>query len=288
MILPQIRRNNASNETIRIKNICDNINNRTPMGLNMCNDYFKIFNKEIDRVEQRGGRRYHYDMDIYHTDGTNSRCEEKGTHTIKNLNISVKPWEHSVQIYNGTGRKFTICNQYANLWYDSIVSDIRISEKYNINPQLIPNRLDWLNKDAFQSGSPRSEWGKLLKINHRRMYPGTSMTGDGDTIDYRPIVKQKMIFNQQDKEILKNESQETINNFFSDKDCYLQTSGILDNDTFSWRWWNSIEPPQINDIIMCTNGTDIDFNYITNSINLTSKLRWGNGIGFANIRFDIK
>lgn len=280
-------------EDIRVQWISEQINSRTEMGTKMCQDYFKTFGKEILRVEQKGSNTDHYDLLIYHTDGTSKTCEEKGSKIYrKRMDSFVIPWDNSVQRYNGIGNKFTIGRKYADLWYDLIVANKDTSNFYGIDISLIPTKEEWLRREAFACGDPKTEWGRLLKKKHREMYPGhTSMNGKfGVPFDSREIVNPKFIFTEDDKHILLKETQIKLDQIMNEKECWLQTSGTIE-EPFNWQWHDKIESPKIKDIEMTwSKGADIYFDFIAENAKYNFKciLRFGKGTGFSNIRFDIR
>jgi hypothetical protein len=278
-------------EDIRVEWICEQINTKSLIGIKICDDYLKMFNKCILYVEKKGSNREHFDIYIYLTDGTTHKCEEKGTNTyIEDIKTFEIPWENSVQRFNGPGNKFSVGIKYAKLWYDLVICDKEICKKYGIDEQLIPTKDEWMEKDAFKCGDPTSKYGITLKQNHRSLYGG-SMNGKGkSTCDYREIVNSQFIFTEADKQILLKETQTILDNIMTEKECWLQTSGVI-NGGFSWKWYGKIESPQIIDITMSWNkGADIYFNFISDDTkyNFKSILRFGKGTGFSNIRFDIR
>ena len=277
-------------EAIRVLWISENINNKTLIGTKMCQDYFKTFGKHIERVEQKGSNSDHYDLLIYNTDGTTTRCEEKGSKTYRKIMDSFEiPWNNSVQRFNGIGKNFNIARKYAELWYDLIVSNKDTSTFYGIDISLIPTKEEWLRRDAF-AFAPKTEWGLLLKKKHREMYPGhTSMNGKkGVPVDSREIVNPKFIFTENDKQILLKEALIKLNQIMNEKECWLQTSGNIE-EPFNWQWHDKIESPKIKDIEMTwSKGADIYFHFIAENANFKGILRFGKGTGFSNIRFDIR
>ncbi len=280
-------------EDIRVLWISEQINNITLIGTQMCQDYFKKFGKHIERVEQKGSNSDHYDFLIYNTDGTTKRCEEKGSKTYRKIMDSFEiPWNNSVQRFNGIGNKFNIARKYADLWYDLIVANKDTSTFYGIDISLIPTKEEWLRRDAFVCGDPKTEWGRLLKKKHREMYKEhTSMNGKfGVPFDSREIVNPKFIFTEDDKHILLKETQIKLDQIMNEKECWLQTSGTIE-EPFNWQWHDKIESPKIKDIEMTwSKGSDIYFHFIAENAKYNFKciLRFGKGTGFSNIRFDIR
>ena len=55
-------------EDIRIRKLCDNINNNTKLGIKLKESFFKFYDKQIDNAIKVGGNKDHYDIKIIHTD----------------------------------------------------------------------------------------------------------------------------------------------------------------------------------------------------------------------------
>ena len=289
-------------EEMRLKLIYDNCNNNTPIGIKIKENYKKKFNKEIKEINITAKRTDHYDLQIIHIDGTIKKCEEKGTKTYHpNINQkNKKPWEYSVQIFNGYGDHFGVCHIFAKLWYKLYIEPDNINEKYNIETP-IPSCEEWINTDAF-SFDVKSKYAIELKKNFREIHGLTSLNGRSikgfkpNNFDYRINFKNnfKKLFTDEIKKIMIEEVQEKFNKAFKEKECYLQTTGDIETDNFSFKWYEPIEPPKIKDIIMRNTGTDIDFDIIKeNNKNIEYyeywlKLRFGRGSGYSNIRLDFK
>ena len=288
-------------EEMRLKLIYDNCNNNTPIGIKIKENYKKKFNKEIKEINLTGGKRIdHYDFVIIHTDGTRKKCEEKGTKTYhSNINqMDKKPWEYSVQVFNGIGNHYKIGRMYSRLWYNHNILPDKIKQDYNIKSP-IPSYKEWSEKDAFACGDPKTDYGKELKKNFHQIHGHTSMNGKSikgfnpNNTDYRKSLKKELkeLYKDNIKEKFINEVQEKFNTFYKDKECYLQTTGDIKTDKFNFKWYEKIEIPKVTDIIMRDTGTDIDFDIIKESIDkidYSLKLRFGKGTGFSNIRIDTK
>lgn len=289
-------------EEIRLKLICKNVNNNTVIGIKIKEDYKKQFNKEIKKLDVTGGKRNdHYDILIIHTDGTKKKCEEKGTKTYhSNINqMEKKPWEYSVQVFNGIGNHYKIGIMYSKIWYNNNIYPGKVKEEYNIKAP-IPSYKEWSKNDAFACGDPKTNYGKELKKNFRQIHgPQTSMNGKSkkgftpNNFDYRKSVKRdlKIFYTDKIKEKFIKEVQEKFNISFKEKECYLQTTGDIETDKFSFKWFDKIEIPKVTDIIMKDKGLDVEFDILKESkdnINYSLILRFGKGSGFSNIRIDTK
>jgi hypothetical protein len=295
------RSGNGTDETIRLKLIAENINNKTELGIKMQNDYYKQFNKHISRVEIKGNKKNHYDLFIHNTDGSFYRCEEKGTKTYsKEINSTTCPYENSVEFYNGPAHKFSISKSYLKFWYDSNVDNQEIKTLYNL-PN-IPTFDDWLLEGPYCMLDPKGNYSKTLKQNYREKHGAKySMGGSGkhnNPIDYRLIPNSKFTLSEEDKKLLIKEVQEIYNNVMNEKDIWLQTTGIP-IDSFSYCWYDKIEPKIITDVNLIKNKKDIIFEFklkvdkkleynLDKSTSFTGIMRWGKGCGFSCFRMDFK
>jgi hypothetical protein len=283
---------NKLSESKRIEYLVNSVNNNTPLGSQIKKNYHNLFNLNISHFEKKASNSDHYDILIHHSDNTNKKCEEKGSDTyIEDTNKFNYPWENSVQRYNGIGNKFEIGIKYAKLWYELVI-DSKLKEKYNLKNE-IPNQEEWLIKDAFVCSDPNTLFGRELKSNYRDLYGNTSMNGkNGSPFDYREIVNPVFVekFSDDDKQILMTQTQQFLDDIMDEKECWLQTTGTLDNK-ISFKWYDKIESPRILDVnIAWKKGADIYFNFITDKKknDFSSILRFGKGTGFSNIRYDIR
>ena len=274
-------------EDIRIEWICKQINDNTDMGIKIKEDYFKEFNKQILHVEKKGNNRDHYDILIYHTDETTGRCEEKGTkHYNDIINPDTPPHENSVEFYNGPAEKFSISKKYLKSWYDLVVNNHEINQKYNLSDP--PPFGEWLVGGPYCMIDPTSEHSIKTKENYRNIYPKKSMNGHGhDEIDYRIEPKNAFNIDDEEKSTLIKEVQDIYNDILNQKDVWLQTTGIIDGP-FSFKWFDKIEPKKIVDVELVKK-KDIEFIFkLEDNSSFTGIMRWGKGCGFSCFRMDFK
>jgi len=290
------RDNNRKREDERVAFLCKSINDRTDFGEDLRKGYNEKFGRQISSVSKVNTNQQHYDILIVHEDGSKIRCEEKGTkkkHTIKSLQ-SDHPWQNSVQRFNGPGNKFDIGTKYANLWYETVLAHHgeEICKMYDINTP-IPPLDEWLKYDAFVCSDPLSKFGIELKQKYRDRHPGCSMNGRGGSPkDYRKLVNPKFIesFDDKDKTLLINQTQIILDEIMLEKDCWLKTSGTIE-DGITFSWFDKIKSPKIVSVELSWNpGADIyiEFKTENKNDNFKSILRFGKGTGFSNIRFDMR
>ena len=95
-----------------------------------------------------------------------------------------------------------------------------------------------------------------------------------------------------DKNIIKIFSNTVLGitqNVLKDKELWLQINGDLrdvNTDDIDFMWYNQFNITNINNIEVKSK-SDIDF-YIDSDIKFSAKLRWGKGVGFSNLRVDLK
>jgi len=291
---------NKKDEEKRLKLISENVNNNTAIGIKIKEAYTKEFNKEIKKMKVTAKLSDHYDILIIHTDGSKKKCEEKGTKKYhKNINNIDKPWQYSVQIFNGIGNHYKIGRMYSRIWYNHNIFPGEVREKYDIQAP-IPTYENWSKKDAFKCGEPVTDYGIELKKNFRKIHgPKTSMNGVSkkgftpNKFDYRKsVIKElKDLYTDKIKKIFIREVQEKFNIFYKDKECYLQTTGDIETDKFNFKWYDKIEIPKVTDIIIKDGSTDLKFDITKESndnIKYSLILRFGGGSGFTNLRIDTK
>lgn len=278
-------------ESLRVKWICEQINTRTPLGIEMISQYQSLIGKEIDKVNDKGTLKDHYDILIYHADETCFQCEEKGTDTYQsNFAESEKPWSNSVQFYNGLSTKFSLSRKYLRFWYDINVLNEEVNTKYELPTP--PSFTDWLSGGPDCMTDPKSDYSIQLKKNFKAKYPNSSMNGYGrknSDSDYRIPVNQVFLdsITPEDKTVFIQEVQDIYDLVMKEKHVWLQTSGQI-NQEFSFRWVSNIIPQKIKDVEI-KNGKDITFRFILeDDSNFHGIMRWGKGCGFSCFRIDLK
>ena len=272
------------------------INNRDKIGIQIMEEFNKVFGISNPIVsvcsEDCGSLKDHYDLVINRKDGTKMKCEVKSTESKIDVDKINNPWDIGVQRYNGKCKDFSCSIKYSKYWYQEVIKNMGIKEIFNIQSPL-PLLEEWIEKDAYSCGDPKTDFGKELKMKFREKYSGSSMNGKNNSPkDYREEVNKKFVedFNENDKKTLIKEVQEILDTIMKEKECWLNICGNL-KDGFDFKWFEKIPPPQIKDVKIHTNpGADIKFDFVTdnNNTNFSSILRFGKGTGFSNIRFDIR
>jgi hypothetical protein len=277
-----------ANETIRIRKLIEVMRDRTnnTLGDQLCQEYEKKFNKEILRIEEAGTNRDHYDIIIYHTDGSFKRVEEK--HSEKTLNTNVAPWRDSVQVLNGVGNQFLVGEKLATIWYNEIIKPTKWNDILECSdiPE-IPEYDEWV-KDAFRCGDPKSDFVKKIKSRCRELWGDkSSFTGLNNTPDLRSSLSEFTLTDEETTMFIK-QVKDKLDDVLSQKDCFLQTKGDIDSSSFEFSWRDSVTSPNITSINI-RREKDIFIDLIDDkNESFTGILRWGKGCGFTNIRFDVR
>ena len=180
------RHSARADESIRINKIAKYINENTDVGRKIKDSYTAKFGKNVANIGLAGSNRDHYDIIIYHDDGTMVRVEEK--HSDKVLDKDMVPWKYSVQVLNGVGNHYEVGRKYARIFYDNIISQVNWREilKCEDIPD-IPSYEEWI-KDAFRCGDPKTPFVMKLKSLCREAHGAkSSFTGQNGTLDLRAM-----------------------------------------------------------------------------------------------------
>ena len=110
-----------------------------------------------------------------------------------------------------------------------------------------------------------TQYGINLKCNYREQHGYTSLNGKNRSpYDYRLNVNNKFIqdFCKKDKQIMIEEIQTILNEILIEKECWLQTTGLInDVSKFNFKWYKQLDLPVIKDITISYK-TDIIFDII--------------------------
>lgn len=272
-----------------IKNILLDDNHPTTISYN------KTFNKQIKDIIISGKNTDHYDMEILHTDETKNKCEYKHTDKSTELNKQKTPWGIGVQCSNMYVKNLDINltdillkNLYENVYKD-------LENKYELQNKLIS--FVEFKKDILKTGEPLSLYLKELKAHLKKIY-GNRLYGKKfrkNLLEEHNSANKKTLesINEDIIENIVDKINSKLNDHFKDKEIWLNTAGKLDKN-FTFKWWNNINTPIIEDIILtCNNDSgyiDVNFN-LKNQAILDYKLkptyiRFRNGIN--NLSLEIR
>lgn len=291
------RSNNGATEKERLNSIVNRWNNQLQSNNPRLAQIFSSVNININLVDKftvAGGSNNHFDIIIWMKDGSTKNIEHKAIKETENN--PEHPWSlNSIpQIINGTYNNFEISMLYCEIWYNTVMPYLR--DYFPILPE-IPPYDEWLTGDA-SFGKPKTEFGLILKEIREADAENARLI---NSLYYNSIkVLWKSILESHRTE-LENFKQELLTKFqecLSQKHlwlncCYETTDSIESKKDFL------TITPQISNI-----SVDIDLNEdknkapkITLKYNLSSnpgkefqgeaRLRWGNGNGISNIRWNI-
>jgi hypothetical protein len=291
------RHSARKDEAIRIKNIVECMNDETSeLGRQLRDSYENTFHKTVASVKLAGTNKDHFDFVIVHTDGTSFNVEEK--HTNQKLSdkalLNYKPWKYSVQVLNGVGNKFIIGQKYAEHWYKNIICGLesKWGEMLGVDQEDVPSIPDYETwaQDAFRCGDPKTEFVKFIKSHCRLKYGSReSFTGSKNTPDLRSVCLPTFTLTDTEKSVLLEQINNKIQEVMEQKDCYLTTTGDPTGDPENFHWSPKVIPPLMTKITL-EHQKDILIHLTddNNDFNFTAICRWGKGIGFTNIRIDVR
>ena len=272
---------NKNNEKCKLQEIVNNINSKSGAYYNEINKQLKsIFNKDIEKAVVKGEKNCAYDILFIFTDGSEKKCEVKESSHLP-VHKWKTPWEGGVQLLNGTGKGFRICNFYAKEWYNQTIANSILTNTFELKAD-IPTYEEWLEKDA----------GPQYKVENLTQF---SLELKNSCKKYKS--KDKKLKEIKNEFVKKLQIPETIIDEFIDdinqqikskldvKECYLS---IYKNEV---KIWDKIEIPTINKSNIQRNENLVDLVYKINKPELKIdeiRIRWQNRVGIANISVQCK
>ena len=248
--------------------------------------------KEIDCFKVAGGRGKHYDMTIHFKDGTQKTIEHKGITGLNRDGDEERPWNLTPQLVNAGYNFSDLSLMYCKLWWRCL-SIIKQLFPGPILPE-VPTYEEWI-KDAKQ-GSAKTEWGNALK--QIRSFNNTNKYLIDEVVDQSLINFWTII--QRDRQDLLKSAEKTIENMIckclDDKDFWLNAFYENDSDIEPKKLQWCVTPKLSNlkcDVCIQENKKPIlklTYNLSSNptkKFNGKALLRWGNGKGIANVRWNL-
>ena len=248
--------------------------------------------KEVDCFKVAGGRGKHYDMSIHFKDGTQKTIEHKGITGLKKEGDCERPWNLTPQLVNAPYNFCELSVMYCKLWWRCLFV-IKQLFPGPILPE-VPSYEEWI-KDAKQ-GSAKTEWGKALKEIRKSNNSNKYLI---DEVVNESLIQFWMKIRDKRQDLLKS-AEKTIEEMMckclSEKDLWL--NAFYENDS-------DIEPkkiqwcvtPEISNLKceVCIEENrnpvlKLTYNLSSNptkKFNGKALLRWGNGKGIANIRWNL-
>ena len=287
--MPKRTRDEAKkNEDADVKAIVAAIHNRTPTGLKLVAAFERRFGCRLldaRQLKAAGGRGKHYDLEI-EVEGLGwQKVEHKGSATYKPIDHEQPPWVQGVQFYNGTGSKYTLAIRYATEWHTKYIASGHINRTYGLK-STPPSLDEWLKKDAFVQGNPKTTWGLELRSKFR---PADGTRGKrAGCFDERDEMKQ--LFNVADCDLttITKEVLELAQAVLSEKNYWLQIQGDVAGN-FNCEWHPQINVSKITDVQVVEECSDVLIRFQTDmGFPIHAMLRWGKGQGLSNIRIDLR
>ena len=243
----------------------------------------------ILQFEVAGGACRHYDIIIRFHDNTTQTIEHKAINTQNN--DSERPWSLTPQLFNATYNFTTLSQEYCQLWHTSFMPILK--QEYPELPE-VPSYDAFLRGDA-NMGSAKTDFGKALKAikkenktDHKFI---TQITKQSIRYFYEYIVENRPEIIEQLRQDCETSMQEVLQqkNFWIN--AYYPTTSTIETDTY----FLTVTPQLSNldvEVVENNNTTKIKLHYNLSSnpnrrFHGEALLRWGNGNGIANIRWNI-
>lgn len=288
---------NGNIETLRLKWLVNDWNNKLQNNDTSLSKMFSSVNINTNLVDKfivAGGRGNHFDITIFMKDGSTKNIEHKAI--TETENNPEHPWNlpSIPQLINGPYNFTELSMKYCKVWYNLVMPGLK--DLFSILPEL-PSYDDWLRGDASM-GSAKTSWGKTLK----EIRKGDKINAQIIDKYYKDSIKmfwKDILENHTDLlEQFKNDLLSKMQYVLAEKhlwlNCNYETKETIETSTVFLT-----TTPQISNI-----SVDIDLNEdknkspkITLKYNLSSnpgkefqgeaRLRWGNGNGISNIRWNI-
>jgi hypothetical protein len=285
------RAQNGSTEAERLVSLVNKFNTLLSEENHEFISMLKNVNIDVNRIlifEVAGGASRHYDIIIRFKDMTTQTIEHKAINT-KN-NDSERPWSLTPQLFNATYNFTTLSQEYCQLWHTSFMPILK---------QEYPELPDVPSYDEFRGdanmGSVKTEFGKALKAikneneNNKKFI--NEITKQSIRYFYEYIVENRPEIIEQLRQDCETSMQEVLQqkNFWIN--AYYPTTSTIETDTY----FLTVTPQLSNldvELVQNNNTTKIKLHYNLSSnpnrrFHGEALLRWGNGNGIANIRWNI-
>ena len=252
----------------------------------------KIDIEEVDCFKVAGGRGKHYDMTIHFKDGTQKTFEHKGITGLNKDGDDERPWNLTPQLVNAGYNFSNLSLVYCELWWNCL----SIIKKLFPGPILpeVPTYEEWI-KDAKQ-GSAKTKWGNELK--KIRSFNNTNKSLIDEVVNQSLINFWTII--KRDRQDLLESAQKTIQDMMckclGEKDFWLNAFYENDSDIAPKKLHWCVTPELSNlkcEVCIQENRNpvlNLTYNLSSNPIkkfNGKALLRWGNGKGIANVRWNL-
>lgn len=277
-----------ANEDADVKAIVAAIQAKSPAGEKLTDIFARRFGRRIlaaRQLKKVGGRSTHFDLEIEVEGEGWRKVEHKGSATYKPIDPASPPWTQGVQFYNGTGSKYTLAIRYATEWHAKYIASGHLSKKLDLKSE-IPSLEEWLKKDAFVQGNPKTSWGKELRSKFRPE-DGSRMKRAG-CFDERDEMKKEFKVAEKDLATITDEVLALARDVLAEKHYWLQIQGDVEGDFFC-EWHPQIQVSKITGCEIIDECSDVLIRFQTDmGFPVNAMLRWGKGQGLSNIRIDLR
>ena len=291
------RSSNGNIETQRLKWLVNDWNNKLQNNDPLLTQMFSSVNIDTNMVDKfivAGGSNNHFDIIILMKDGRTINIEHKAIKETENN--PEHPWslKSIPQLINGPYNFTDLSIKFCNVWYNLVMPDLKVL--FPTLPEL-PSYTNWLKGDASM-GSVKTEFGKALKeirnADKENAYLIDKLYKDSVKLFWKNILENNPEILEQFKQDLLTKMQHCL----SQKHLWLNSHYTTSNTIETSLMFLTITP-QISNLSIDINTNEDSHKYpkITLNYNLSSNpnkkfqgqalLRWGNGNGIANIRWNI-
>jgi hypothetical protein len=248
----------------------------------------------VDKFIVAGGSNNHFDIIILMKDGSTINIEHKAIKETENN--PEHPWslKSIPQLINGPYNFTDLSIIYCNVWYNLVMPELKTL--FPTLPEL-PSYTSWLKCDASM-GSVKTEFGKALKeirnADKENAYLIDKLYKDSIKMFWKNILENNTEILEQFKQDLLTKMQHCL----SQKHLWLNAHYTTSKSIETSQMFLTVTP-QISNLSIDINTNEDSHKYpkITLNYNLSSNpnkkfqgqalLRWGNGNGIANIRWNI-
>lgn len=279
---------NGSLEDQRLRWLVNKLNEKDSLLLQGLN----IDMKEVDCFKIAGGRGKHYDMTIHFKDGTQKTIEHKGITGLNKEGNKERPWNLTPQLVNAPYNFCELSVMYCKLWWRCLF----IIKQLFPGPILpeVPSYEEWI-KDAKQ-GSAKTKWGNALKEIRKSNNSNKYLI---DEVVNESLIQFWTKIRDERQDLLKS-AEKTIEEMMckclSEKDLWLNAFYENDSDIepkkIQW-----CETPELSNLTCNVSLNENKKPLLNLTYNLSSNqtkkfngkalLRWGNGKGIANVRWNL-
>ena len=291
------RSENGSTESQRLKWLVNDWNNKLQNNDPLLTQMFSSVNIDTNMVDKfivAGGSNNHFDIIILMKDGNTINIEHKAI--TETENNPEHPWSLSSipQLINGPYNFTDLSIKYCNVWYNLVMPELKTL--FPTLPEL-PSYTSWLKCDASM-GSVKTEFGNALKeirkADKENAYLIDKLYKDSIKMFWKNILENNPEILEQFKQDLLTKMQHCL----SQKHLWLNAHYTTSKSIETSQMFLTVTP-QISNLSIDINTNEDSHKYpkITLNYNLSSNpnkkfqgqalLRWGNGNGIANIRWNI-